>query len=153
CCVARRGRAICPTGPIPSRSPPPSNRFLPALRRSVRFGSPIVTSRIGQPRSMDPFALDIALPLARGLHLAAMLSTFGALVFAALIAPALLQPPRLGVLTHGSAALASVTALLWLTLQSGAMAGASSPGAMLRAVPVVLGGTHFGTVLVARLGL
>ena len=107
--------------------------------------------------------VDIALSLARGLHLAATLSVFGTALFSALLAPSVLRcaPPglrqrsiarqvllmRVGVLA------AFATAFLWLPFQSAEMAGAADAEAAFVAMPDVLIHTGFGSALLARLAL
>lgn len=102
----------------------------------------------------------LALALARGLHLAAALSAFGALGFAVLVAPAgraeaAARPLRrqLSLVVRTSAALAWVGAGIWLPLQAAAMAGAPDAGTAFAAIPAVVFDTGFGQALALRLGL
>jgi putative copper export protein len=90
---------------------------------------------------MDP------LGLARGLHVAAMLSLFGALLHGVVLGRAL---PRLVL---GSLLAALATGAVWLLLQAGSMAGDDAPAAILAAAPAVLFETRFGTALLLRLAL
>ena len=90
-----------------------------------------------------------ALALLRGLHLAALLSVFGTLLFAALVAPPSLRPrlirhARLGAL----AALA--TGAAWVAVQAATFAGSWD---LAVAIPPTLRFTRFGHVLAVRLVL
>src|SRR5882724_11018120 len=110
---------------------------------------------------MDAFGL--ALGLTRGLHLAAALSLFGIVLQQAVVAgPASAGADPITVaalgralrrLLWGSLLVALLTALAWLLLQAGDMAGTRQPDAMLAAAPVVLFDTRFGKALLVRLAL
>lgn len=110
---------------------------------------------------MDIFGL--ALGLARGLHLAAVLSLFGTvLLIVAVARPASAGADpgsvaalgrRLRRLVWGSLLVAFVTALVWLLLQAADMADTRRPAAILAAAPVVLFDTRFGKALLLRLAL
>lgn len=99
----------------------------------------------------------LALAVARGLHLAAALSVLGALGFALLVAPAggAAGPlwRQLSLLVRIGAAVAWISAALWLPLQAAAMAGAVDVGTAFAAIPTVLLDTGFGRALMLRLGL
>jgi putative copper export protein/mono/diheme cytochrome c family protein len=99
--------------------------------------------------------LEIATSLARGLHVAALLSLFGCLVFRRFVAPGhataglpLAAVTRMGLV---SAWLALAFGGGWLGAVSGAIAGAHSLAGLLDAVPVVAGHTSFGRLFCARL--
>jgi len=93
---------------------------------------------------MDGFALATA--ILRGLHLAALLSLFGTLVFAVTLAPPVVQA-RLARLAWVSAGAALVTGAGWLILEAEAIGGT------LAALPVVVTGTRFGQLVTLRLAL
>jgi putative copper export protein len=96
----------------------------------------------------------------RGVHLAAMASLFGTLVFSAVVvrtppdtpASQLLQH-RLAVLVRGSLALALLVGLAWFTARAAAIAGAEAWPDVLAAVPAVALDTRFGRLLLLRLAL
>lgn len=95
----------------------------------------------------------------RGTSLAACMSAFGALVFAALILPApeLLRAPELPRalrrLIIGSLCAALLLNLTWLALQTIAMADADTIEDALAALPVVAFDTSFGHVILGRVAL
>lgn len=94
---------------------------------------------------------DLVRGLARGLHLAGALSLFGVLVFRLVVARG---PARhLSALVWASLGLALAGGLAWLVVQTANMASVSAPSAVLAALPIVLGQTRFGQLLLARLGL
>jgi putative copper resistance protein D len=109
---------------------------------------------------MDAAAL--ALALARGVQLAAVLSLFGTLLTTIVVArPALAGAPqavaaalacRLARLRQASLLLAVCSAAVWLLLQAADMAGGGAAAA-LGAAPAVLLDTRFGHALLLRLGL
>jgi putative copper export protein/mono/diheme cytochrome c family protein len=99
---------------------------------------------------MDRFTLIMA--GIRGIQLAALLSLFGTLVFATVLAPAAVQG-RLTRLTRISGLVALAAAAVWLTLEAAAIAGAGSVADTLSALPVVVTDTRFGQLLVVRLVL
>jgi putative copper export protein/mono/diheme cytochrome c family protein len=105
----------------------------------------------------------LALALVRGVSVAALLSTFGSLLFRAAVAPAVLK--RLDAATAASIVsplrrvtawsllLAVIATLAWLALESGTMAGANGAAAMANAIPVVLRDTEFGHAVLFRLAV
>ena len=96
----------------------------------------------------------------RGVHLAALISLFGTLVFSAVIvrtppdtAASRLLHRRLAALGRGSLALALLAGLAWFTARAAAIAGAQAWPDALAAVPAVALGTRFGRLLLLRLAL
>jgi len=96
----------------------------------------------------------------RGVHLAAMASLFGALVFSAVVVRTPPDTPdsrllqrRLAVLVRGSLALALLVGLAWFTARAAAIAGAEAWPDVLAAVPAVALDTRFGRLLLLRLAL
>jgi putative copper export protein/mono/diheme cytochrome c family protein len=105
---------------------------------------------------------EILVALLRGVHLAAQLSLFGTLVFAAVVAPApaaagAAETTRLRTLLLRLARTSAVCALLagaaWLTVATAAIAGTSGAATTLHALPVVALNTQFGQWVVLRLTL
>lgn len=103
--------------------------------------------------------LEIGVALLRGLHLAALVSLLGALVFLTLVAPAAAveaadEAPRLRQsllrLAGLSAALALIVGTAWLTADSAAIAGADGWAMAVQALPVVALQTQFGRWMLAR---
>jgi putative copper export protein/mono/diheme cytochrome c family protein len=106
--------------------------------------------------------LEIVNALLRGVHLAALLSLFGTLLFLAVVAPAAMTPnspevmrTRLHLLrlARGSVALALLAGLAWLTVASAVIAGTQGIAMTLHAMPVVALKAQFGRWVVLRLGL
>ncbi|PPQ26302.1 CopD family protein [Rhodopila globiformis] len=102
--------------------------------------------------------LATTMALLRGLHLAAMLSLLGTAGFVAWILPAATAVPpslRRGLnrLCRASGVIAVVAGIGWFILQTMAMAGAETIPDVLHALPLVALRTHYGTVMLARLGL
>lgn len=105
--------------------------------------------------------MNLAVGLARGVHLAALLSLFGTLVVAGLVVPATqrvataetvsLLRDQMYRLLRVSAIATLISGLLWLAVQAADMAGAGSIGATLAATPTALFGTQFGRTLLLRL--
>src|SRR5271165_629117 len=101
-----------------------------------------------------------AMALARGLHLAAILSLLGSAGFvlwmlpaaAAVAVPDALRR-RLTRLRWISGLIAVLAGAVWFTLESAAIAGADDLSDLLDALPVVAEHTRYGNVLLARLGL
>lgn len=100
-----------------------------------------------------------ALILLRGLHVAAMLSAFGGIVAILFVARPVLAgagvgPSRLvrrvAALVTASVLAALVTCGLWLAAITASIAGATTPGEMLAALPVVALHTRAGHLLLAR---
>jgi len=107
-------------------------------------------------------SLEIVVALLRGVHLAAMVSLFGTLVFLTLVAPsalaeATINAPRLRHqllrLTCVSTASALIVGTVWLTVETAVIAGADSATMTLHALPVVALRTQFGHWLLFRIGL
>lgn len=101
---------------------------------------------------------DLLLALVRGVHGGAVLSLFGCLVFAAVIAPA----ARTGGsdaaalarrLARASGMLALLSGVVWLVAETGIIAGVHTPGAIAGFLPLVTLQTQFGRFLLARLVL
>jgi putative copper export protein/mono/diheme cytochrome c family protein len=88
-----------------------------------------------------------ALALLRGLHLAALLSVFGTLVFAELAAPPSMRR-RLAWHARGGAVAALVLGAAWFAVQAAKFADSWDLGS---AVPATLLFTRFGHILAARL--
>ncbi len=93
---------------------------------------------------MGEIALTLALP--RGLHLAALVSTFGTLAFAVLVAPDGMRP-RLMRLVRLSAMSALATGGLWFAVQAATFAGTWN---LWDAVPDTALYTRFGQALCLR---
>jgi putative copper export protein/mono/diheme cytochrome c family protein len=107
-------------------------------------------------------SLEIVVVLLRGVHLAALLSLFGALLFLAVVAPAATtagntQAIRARLLllrlARGSAALSLLAGVAWLTAASAVIAGTRGIAMALHALPVVALQTQFGQWVLPRLGL
>jgi putative copper export protein/mono/diheme cytochrome c family protein len=103
--------------------------------------------------------LEIMVALLRGMHVAAVVSLFGTLVFLTLVVPsamaeATVEAPQLRQcllrLAHASAAFALILGMAWLAVESAVIAGAGSVGMTLHAVPVVALRTQFGQWLLMR---
>lgn len=101
----------------------------------------------------------LALALARGAAVAALLSAFGSLVFRAAVLPKVMaRAPQaaetarpLASLAQGSLLAAALLLPVWGLLQSADLADAGDDGRRtLAAVPVVLGSTQFGHILLAQ---
>jgi len=101
------------------------------------------------------------LALCRGLHVAALLSAFGSLLLAAVVArPAIdgwpeapLLRRRLGQVTWASLLVALLAGIGWGLGSAASIADADSWADTLAAVPLVVAQTRFGTLLACRLGL
>ena len=105
---------------------------------------------------MDAF--DIVLAALRGLHLVALLSLFGVLVFLAMVAPAALAGmPVPGVRQHlaglvrRSAAAALLTGVAWFAVQAAYIAGIGHLTELPDAVVTVASYTRFGHAMIFRL--
>jgi putative copper export protein/mono/diheme cytochrome c family protein len=93
---------------------------------------------------------DILLAAARGGHLIALLSWFGALVSAVAVTPAAARP-SLHSLIRVSSILAVGSGIAGLLLATAGIAGTSTLGATLTALPDIVTGTRFGELIVLRL--
>ncbi len=103
----------------------------------------------------------VGLALSRGAAVATLLSAFGALTFACVVAPSataglpglvlLDLDRRLLRLVRLSLAAAVAASLVWLMLQTANMASAEDFGAALAAIPLVVGQTSFGHVVTLQL--
>ncbi|HEY7578841.1 MAG TPA: CopD family protein [Acetobacteraceae bacterium] len=93
--------------------------------------------------------------LLRGIHVAALVSLFGTLLFLAVIAPgeALRLRSMLRRLARTSAACALSIGVCWLVSESAAIAGADSIRATLAALPVVALQTQYGRWFLLRCAL
>lgn len=112
--------------------------------------------------AVPPFGMEggIALVLARGLTVVALLSAFGTLVFHIFVLPRALEyaPPdiaagierRLLRLVRGGLGLTLVGMAGWLVQQAGNMAGTHGLASGIAAVPTVLTKTFFGHLLAAQ---
>jgi putative copper export protein/mono/diheme cytochrome c family protein len=103
---------------------------------------------------MDWF--EITASLLRGIHVAALLSLFGCLVFRGLVSPADVaagDAPRAMAIRIGSVSLWLALAFggAWLVATSAAITGADNFPSVLRALPAVTLHTDFGNVICARL--
>ncbi len=106
---------------------------------------------------------ELAHGLARGAHVAAVLSIFGTAVIRALVAPAALVQiqaearrtiqRRLARLIWTSLIIAVVAGGLWLVLEASDLAPEPGFASILQTIPIVLLETHFGVLLMARLGI
>src|SRR5437763_11026089 len=106
---------------------------------------------------------DLADGLARGLHVAATMSLFGTAIVRAICAPPALAlsefevrrsvEGRLTRLVWASFIIAAVAGNLWLVAEAANLAPDSSAASILQAIPTVLRDTHFGPLLISRLGL
>src|SRR5580692_4884296 len=102
----------------------------------------------------------VAVALCRGIHFAAVLSMFGTLVVAAIVAPTALRSVapdttqqlyrRLTTLLRGSVLVALLVAVVWLLVQAADMAGATGIAEAIRATPIALFDTRFGQALGIR---
>ena len=90
---------------------------------------------------------DPALALVRGLHMAALLSSFGTLLFVEAIAPAAIRS-RLTRHARIAAVLALVAGLGWIATQASVFAHGSG---LLAALPVTMFETRFGRIVGMRL--
>ncbi|MFL5333379.1 MAG: CopD family protein, partial [Geminicoccaceae bacterium] len=100
----------------------------------------------------------IALALARGLSVAALLSAYGALLFRVTVAPPVLDRMGVGefdrrwrILFWGSWSAVIIATLAWLALQAASMASAQDVLETASAIPTVLADTSFGHLLLLRL--
>lgn len=102
-------------------------------------------------------ALDIATSLLRGVHVAALVSLFGTLLFVGTALPSDGHTPQLRSLLRWLALVSALAGLIagiaWLMLQTAAIAGADSVAMTLHAVPTVALQTQFGHWLMLRLAL
>jgi putative copper export protein len=87
--------------------------------------------------------------LARGVHLAALLSAFGALLFRSVVA----ADRRALHIARASLVAAIVTAAVWLAIETASIADASGAAEIVQAMPTVLFDTRFGNILIVRLVL
>ncbi len=97
----------------------------------------------------------MALAAARCLFIVAVFSGFGALGFLTWVAPGSSGASitaRLERLARRSLSAAVVAALAWLVLETGNLTEAETPGAVIEAIPFVLGHTNFGRVLALEFG-
>ncbi len=104
-------------------------------------------------------SLEIVVALLRGIHVAALVSLFGTLVFLVLVAPSAMsecsiEAPilrrRLLRLASVSAAAALIVGVAWLVLESAVIAGTDDVATTLHAVTVVAWRTQFGQCLLVR---
>jgi putative copper export protein len=96
----------------------------------------------------------LALTLLRWLHDAAMLSLFGALMFAPAILPRELRPVMRGLLTRiawWSGISALLAGVAWLLAETASVAQVQALGAIIGAVPAFVGYLRFGQLLLGQL--
>jgi putative copper export protein/mono/diheme cytochrome c family protein len=94
-------------------------------------------------------AIEILASLLRGIHVGALVSLFGTLLFLAVVQalPVLLR------LARASAACGLIAGIAWLVVETAEIAGADGVATTLHAVPVVALQTQFGQWLLLRLVL
>ena len=109
------------------------------------------------PKQQSMSTLDIAASLLRGVHVAALASLFGTLLFAAAALPAEGHTAQMRSLLRrlalGSALAGLIAGIGWLIGQTAAIAGADSVAMTLHAAPTVALHTQFGHWLLLRLVL
>src|ERR1700736_2008973 len=102
-------------------------------------------------------AIDLVTILLRGVHVAALASLFGTLLFVAAALPAEGHTAQmrslLRRLTLGSALAGLIAGIAWLIAQTAMIAGADSVAMTLQAVPTVALRTQFGHWLLLHLVL
>jgi putative copper export protein/mono/diheme cytochrome c family protein len=102
-------------------------------------------------------AIDIVASLLRGVHVAALVSLFGTLLFTAVVLPAGSDCIPVRQTLHRLARLSALVGLIagvtWLVVQTAAIADADGAAMALRAVPTVALHTQFGQWLALRLVL
>lgn len=96
----------------------------------------------------------LVVALARGVHFAAVLSLFGSLIIATIVAPAALREApsdaahtlvrRLSLMVRGSGLIALLLGIVWLPIQAAEMSGAGSIVDALQATPIALLHTRYG---------
>jgi putative copper export protein/mono/diheme cytochrome c family protein len=94
--------------------------------------------------------LPLGLAIARGLHLAALLSLFGALMFETVVVPRA-TAPRLVRIIWLSLLGSFLSAAIWLPFQAAAMAGIADWSQLPPALSATLFATHFGHALLLRM--
>lgn len=96
--------------------------------------------------------LGILVTIARGIHLGALISAFGVLVFYVLVlrGAGREMPPPLSRLLVWSLYAALTASLPWLLLQTALSSGAGSVGELATAVPLVVASTTFGQTFLLR---
>jgi len=95
------------------------------------------------------FGIDPTLALPRGLHLAALVSTFGTLAFAVLVAPTTMRPRLMRFARLGAWA-ALATGAIWFAVQAATIAGTWD---LTTAIPDTALYTRFGHALCLRVAL
>jgi putative copper export protein/mono/diheme cytochrome c family protein len=104
-------------------------------------------------------SLEIIVAVLRGVHLVALLSLFGTLLFLVVVAPAATTAGAirsrllLQRVARGSAACALLAGMAWLIVAGAAIAGTRGIAMTLHALPVVALQTQFGQWVLLRLGL
>lgn len=103
---------------------------------------------------------DLALAALRSVHVAALISLFGTVMFTAVVVRTLPVAPwacrvhaRLARLGQSSLALALIGGAAWFVVQAAVIANAQGPHDALAALPPVLLETQFGRLLLLRLAL
>jgi putative copper export protein/mono/diheme cytochrome c family protein len=106
--------------------------------------------------------IDTLQAILRGLHVVSLVLLFGVLVFLSVVAPRALveaeaagAPVRLRLvrIARDSAALALVSGLGWLAIQTAVIAGTDNIGMTLHALPLIALHTQFGKFLLLRFAL
>src|SRR3954454_1185754 len=102
---------------------------------------------------------EIVTAVLRGVHLAALLSLFGTLLFLFVVRPAATTAEGMRIrvillrLARCSAACALLAGIAWLTAETAVIAGTRGIAMTLHALPVVALKTQFGQWVVLRLAL
>jgi putative copper export protein/mono/diheme cytochrome c family protein len=106
---------------------------------------------------------ELAHGLARGMHVAAVMSIFGTAVIRSVVAPPVLTRSqaevrrsiqnRLTRLVWVSFIVAAIAGGLWLVMEAADLAPDSGLASILQTIPIVLWETHFGMLLISRLGI
>jgi putative copper resistance protein D len=115
---------------------------------------------LGTWQSLNLTEAELVVALARGIFVAALISTFGACLFRVLIAPAALKPlggaegGEIDRHCFGLACWSTLTAVLvmlaWFALESRLIADATTTEQVLAAIPSVIWSTSFGHILAAQ---
>ena len=98
-------------------------------------------------------ATAIIVTVLRGVHVTALVSLFGTLLFITVLADDVRLRRVLQRVARISATCALVAGLAWLVVESSVIAGTDSVAATLRAAPVVAFQTHYGRWFVVRCAL
>ncbi len=102
---------------------------------------------------------EFALGLVRGVHIAAAMSILGAMAFQAVVARSAASPSvqladrRIYRVISASLVLAFLTACAWLPLEAASVTDNGTVDQIAAALPIVLWDSHFGSLLIGRIGL